>query len=216
MDLSYSFGSDVYCTCGTITAGIQTTVAAAGSSSTFCPSTAQDPNVVVPTIVSAATTANPQSTATSISATSSTPAECTKFWFLSEEDSNSFVCQCKDGTWNHRKAQESYSDCPNQVASTSLTTTSSGAIIPTSVACSVVVFGPGSPYWGPPFFECDNGVLILGPPYPSTLSARTTTLTLSEPNTSGTKAFFPITTPLTAVSDPLCLRPLRLELPSAW
>ena len=174
---------------------------AVGSTSTIC---ATAP--IVTTQVSASVTANPQPVASSTSATrstsatSSSPVECTKVWFFSEGDDNSFVCQCNDGTWNHRAAQESYSNCPNQVASTSLTTTSSKAVIPTSVACTVVVFDPGSPYWGPPFFECDNGVLIIFTPYPSTLSAKTTTLTLSEPNTSGTAKIFTITTPLTAVS----------------
>ena len=172
-----------------------TNVNAVGSTST-----SRATATIVPAQVSASVTANSQPVASSISATSSSPAACTKVWFLSEGNQNSFICQCNDGTWNHRAAQESYSDCPNQVASTSLTTISSKAVIPTSVACTVVVFDPGSPYWGPPLYVRNNDVLILTTPYPSSLSAKTTTLTLSEPNTSGTAGFATITTPLTAVS----------------
>ena len=192
MESSYSVSSDIYCTCGNIVAGILTIVVAVGCMSIHCVIA-----VIIPTQVSASATTNSNPVFSSSSATTNSPAERVKVWF--EERENSFVCQCNDGTWNHRAAQVSYSNCPNQVASTSLTTISSKTIIPTSVACTVV-FDPGSPYWGPPFYECDNGVLITATPYPGTLSARTTTPTLSEPNTSGTAAFATIITPLTAVS----------------
>lgn len=120
--------------------------------STFCPVTVQHPNAsptiapFVPTQFSASAVANSKSTASSSRSTSSRSAEYTKVWCLFNGNENSFVCQCNDGTWNHRKAQESYSNCLNQVASTSLTTTSSNAVFPTSVAYMRIRFGSDSPY----------------------------------------------------------------------
>ena len=122
---------------------------------------------------------------------------CTKFLFFPDDGPNSFVCQCNNGTWNHRKAQESYSDCPSQVTSTALTTITSTVVLPSTVSCNLIVFGPGSPTWGPPFCECSNDLLFLGS-CPISVSARTTTLTLSEPVTPGANAIPTFTTDLSA------------------
>lgn len=131
------------------------------------------------------------------SSTSSVPAlpslACTKFLFFPGDGPNSFVCQCNDGTWNHRKAQESYSECPSQITSTALTTTTATVALPSTVSCTLVVFAPGSLTWGPPFCECSNDLLFLGS-CPVSVSAQTTTLTLSEPVTPGANAIPTLTT----------------------
>lgn len=74
-------------------------------------------------------------------------------------------------------------------------------MLPTTVGYTLVIFGPGSPYWGPPFLQGDDDLFVQTTgAAPSTLSAVTTTLILSEPVTAGTAPLPTVTANLTAVS----------------
>ena len=185
-------------------AGLSTTILAPGTTSSWCATFAAQVSTLDPLVASTA-----RSTPTSSLPT--TPSfSCTQVFFLSSSNPNSFVCQCSDKTWNHRAAQESYSDCPNQVASTSLTTILPKATAPTNrVTCALFIFAPGSPTWGPPFYECSHNLLFLGS-LPASLSATaTTTLTLSKPVTVGTATLPTFQTDLTS---PLCTEAPSLSI----
>ena len=77
-------------------------------------------------------TITPSSTLTTASTSSSPPLACTQYFYFPEAGPNSFVCQCNDDTWNHfdgSEYQDSYSECPSQVAIVSLTAATASATV---------------------------------------------------------------------------------------
>lgn len=121
-------------------------------------------------------------------ATSPTSAlACTQYFYYANDGPNTFVCQCNDGTWNHRRNQDTYSLCPSQVTTVSLTIAYPWeTTIPTGVSCTLVNYEPSSVDFVP-FCECSNDWFFVDA-CPSSVAAATTTLTLSEPPASVTAA----------------------------
>ena len=112
---------------------------------------------------------------------------CTQYFFYEDDGPNNFVCQCNDGTWNHRPRQDTYSLCPSQVTTVSLTAADSlKTTIPPGVSCTLVNYAPNSVDFLP-FCECSND-LLFPDECPSSVRAATTTLTFSEPLASVTAA----------------------------
>lgn len=122
-------------------------------------------------------------------ATPSTPTlACTQYFYYANDGPNNFLCQCNDGTWNHRPHEDTYSLSPSQVTTVSLTAAYSWInTIPTGVSCTLVNYEPSSVDFVP-FCECSNDLLFAGA-CPSSVAAATTTPTLSEPPASVTAAF---------------------------
>ena len=112
---------------------------------------------------------------------------CTQYFYYANHGPNTFLCQCNDGTWNHRRYQDSYSLCPSQVTTVRMTTAYSWInTIPTGVSCTLVNYEPSSVDFDP-FCECSND-LLFADACPSSVAAATTTLTFREPPASVTAA----------------------------
>lgn len=110
---------------------------------------------------------------------------CTQYFFYPNDGPNVFLCQCNDGTWNHRVKQDSYSLCPSQVTTVSMKVAYyAETTVPPSVSCTLVYCDPCSVDYHP-FYECSNDLFFAGA-CPSSVSAATTKPTLSEPLVSVT------------------------------
>lgn len=133
--------------------------------------------------------ATPRSTLTADSKAMSPTSTlaCTQFFFFADDGPNNFICQCNDGTWNHRNKQDSYSLCPSQETTVSMTVAyNPETTIPSGVSCALVNYAPSSVQYNP-FCECSNDLFFVNA-CPSSVAAVTTTLTLSEPPASLTAA----------------------------
>lgn len=112
---------------------------------------------------------------------------CTQVFFFADDGPNNFICQCNDGTWDHRNKQDFYSSCPSQETTVSMTVAyNPETTIPAGVSCTLVNYAPSSVQYNP-FCECSNDLFFVNV-CPSSVSAATTTLTLSEPPASVTAA----------------------------
>ncbi len=173
-------------------------------------------------------TITPSSTLTTTSASSSSspssspPLACTQYFYFPESGANSFVCQCNDGTWTHineYEHQDTYSECPSQVATVSLTQATPSATLPPDVSCTKVIYEPSSANYDP-FCECSNHIFWPVECPGSVSAAFTTTLTFSEPPASVTAALTrgdfvtPIPSPVSAAwCVPQCTKIARLNGP---
>lgn len=163
-------------------------------------------------------TITPSSTLTTASTSSSPPLACTQYFYFPEAGPNSFVCQCNDDTWNHfdgSEYQDSYSECPSQVAIVSLTAATASATVSPDVSCASVVLGPTSANYGS-FCECSNN-LFFPEECPASVSAATTTLTRSDPPSSVTAALtrgdYVTPSPVSTPCVPQCTKIARPDGP---
>lgn len=110
---------------------------------------------------------------------------CIQKFLFADDGPNSFVCQCNDDTWNHLE-EDTYSLCPSQVTTISMTIAYPSTTIAPNVSCTLVNYAPSSAVYVP-LCECANK-LFFADECPSSVSAATITLTLSEPPASVTAA----------------------------
>lgn len=50
------------------------------------------------------------SASVTIASTAAPTLACTQYFYYSDDSSNSFLCQCNDGTWKHAKSSTSYTE----------------------------------------------------------------------------------------------------------